>query len=360
MSTVAQPRWVVTTAVERLAPDDRGRAEITLTVTNLHDSAVPAALTISPGAGTATTWFSVIDPERVIDPGASVPFVVTVAVPPDAPSGEYVFQAEVREAGAAAAEEGVRSSRILLAVPPPVRQRRRLTRGWLLALGAGGVGLVVLIAIGAVILTQGGGPPGDPSATALPTDPRIAVPNVLGATNVEAIAATLEEAGFVPVIRYLYRADGGGSIEQNPGPLAEASPGDVVEVTFAAAVSAPANVTVEVHPRPSPVGIDHSAAAKAVDVELAWEQAEEFVTTWQVMFFRHHCYLPVYEGYVSSGVGLADTTRFQTIRIQDGPITMYGGLYFLTCFSAGDAAYIAAVDDFGNLGPLSEFVRYSL
>jgi hypothetical protein len=152
MSTAVDPRWVVTTAVERVTPDDRGRAEFTVTVTNLHGSARRASLAIVAEDEAATPWFTVTDAEREIEAGASVPFVITVAVPPDAPSAEYAFCACVRRSGTD--EEGVRSNRVLLAVPPPERARRRPRATMLVAIAVV-VALAVFVTVGAVILSRG-------------------------------------------------------------------------------------------------------------------------------------------------------------------------------------------------------------
>lgn len=355
MSTTADPRWIVTTAVQRVAPDDRGRAEITVTVTNQHDSARPASVVLVSEDEAAQPWFSVAEAERAIEAGASVPFAVTVSVPPGARSGEYAFYALVRSGDAGADE--VRSNRVLLAVPPPAPARRRRPVARLVGLAVGVVVLAVLVTVGAVHLARRNPPPLAEPSPAVTTGARVSVPNVIGATDVEAIAATLIEAGLVPIIRYLYRAEGGGAIDQDPAPLAEASPGDAVEVTVAAVFSAPTDVTVEIQRRTIPLGIDHYPRI-VVDVEVGWTQAEEYVTTWQVMFFNSYCSLGSGSSYVASGVGMAETTRYRTIRIYEEP--RFTGVRSEGCPDGPDFVYIAVVDDFGNLGPMSDHVRLNI
>lgn len=361
MTIPVDKSWVVTTASERMTPDSWGRAETTVTVTNLHDSALPATLAIITSDDATKGWFSVADAERVVEAGASAPFVVTVIVPPDARPAEYAFHALVRNTGAAENEEGVRSNEVLLTLAPPADTRGlRKHRIKTVTVIVAAIVVVASLVGGSVLLRS----PKDRQSTPLPSPStptplaspstsdtaavsRIAVPDVRGATDVEAIAETLDEAGLVPVIRYLYRPSGGGAIDQNPSPQAEVSPGDVVEVTYAANISAPAKVAVEVQLRPLPAGVDINKTVVA-DVELAWEQAEAFVTSWQILFFRHICESNVDGGYLATGVGKADITRFRAARLVEAVP--------FTCPSPPEAAFIVAVDDFGNPGPMSEFI----
>jgi PASTA domain. len=358
MGNPANPGWVVTTATERVTLDSERRAEVTVTVTNLHDSAMWATLAVITEDPSTRGWFSVVDADRVVDAGASVPFVVSIGVPPKVRAAEYAFHAVVRSTGAAENEEGVRSNRMLLSVPPWVDPYKRKNRMENIVIAVVMIGFVVLFVGGALWLTSPWdrpSPPPSPSPTGPSVGAQITVPDVVGATNVEAIAETIREAGLVPVIKYEYRPGGGGAaIKQIPGPADLASPGDVVNVTLGVDISPPTIVSVEIQSRLFPAQIGEvDQLATVADVDLAWEQNEAYVTSWRVLFFKHICHYEGQDaGYLATGVGVADTTRFRATRLE------YSGVYpFVNCPSEPEIAYVAAVDDFGNVGPLSEAVH---
>lgn len=366
MTTPMDRDWAVTTAAERATTDEQGRAEMTFTVTNIRDAPARAALTVTADADEARSWFTVTDPVRTIDAGASSPFVVKIRVPPSASAATYAFQASVHTADAAPDASSTPSNRVLLDVTPrPAAKRRPLPGSKILVFAVGG-GLAVVLVVIAVLVVVLVAPSDPPPATvspsaALPTDLNlIPVPDVVGNTDIEAISRQISERGLVPVIKYRFDPLGGRSSSQHPAPDDRARAGDLVVVTFDIPVSAPTALEVSSRIQPQrftlPYG-DNPPRHRILDVDLSWDQAETFVTTWQVMFFSSICYVEQDETVVSMGVlatGVEIThVRHVSVNRVDTPRP---SLPYVAnnCGSNEDLVYVAAVDDFGNLGPLSD------
>src|SRR5262245_15072523 len=94
-----QTDWAVTTAAERVALNQQRRAETTVTVTNLQPQAKDVTVSVVTD-DTVRAWFTVAEPDRRLESGAASPYVVSIAVPPEAKSGEYAFQVQANESGA--------------------------------------------------------------------------------------------------------------------------------------------------------------------------------------------------------------------------------------------------------------------
>jgi len=74
--------WVVTTAAERIALNEAKQGETTFTVTNPGTRADRVVFEPVPGQGADPSWFTVDEPQRRVQPAASVSFLVKAQVPP--------------------------------------------------------------------------------------------------------------------------------------------------------------------------------------------------------------------------------------------------------------------------------------
>ena len=355
--------WAVTTATERVATDGQGRADVTFTVTNLRPGPARAVLTVATEDDQARSWFTVSDPVRTIDGGASAPFVVKIQVPPDAPASTCAFQATVTSADGASDDSIALSNRVLLTVTPRPTVRRRPRIGpWIVVLVASGLALAVLITAVVLVATRRNGPPPVALDTPTPTPTLgqvVQVPDVIGYTDVEAASALIFEHGLVPVVRYRFDPVGGRVSGQQPRPNEVAAVGDVVAVTFDIAVSAPTDVVVSSRRQVQPLALPYVQPHTRwlLDVTVSWDQVETVVRTWHVMFFSSICSRQedgpvVTMGPLATGVEVAYMKQVRLTRVHTPNPSLPGVPY--NCVGSPDVVYVAPVDDFGNLGPLSQ------
>jgi predicted nucleic acid-binding Zn ribbon protein len=142
--TAQHTRWQIGESGPSVTLDDRGRGEVTFTVTNVGGSQDRSMLTITPLDGAAAGWFEVEEPQRLVAPGASVVYPVEIAVPPDVPAGTYGLQAVAFSADTDPLASSVSSRRISVVLTREA-QRRRAPR-WLWVVIAAVV-LVLLIVV---------------------------------------------------------------------------------------------------------------------------------------------------------------------------------------------------------------------
>jgi hypothetical protein len=165
--------WRVTPGTDRVQLNRAREAEVTFTVTNDGPVDDRAVLDVVPGDPAERPWFAVAEPQRPVPRGASVPFLVRMAVPPGAPPGMRWMQARVYSSDAAPEESSVLSDRVAFEVPgtAPVSGS---TNRWLWLIPAAILVLAVLGVALFLVLRNGEGPD-RPSAETPSTDPAPAV-----------------------------------------------------------------------------------------------------------------------------------------------------------------------------------------
>jgi hypothetical protein len=360
MTTPPPLDWAVTTATERAVTDAHGRAEITFTVTNLKDLPARVVLTVTTDVDETRTWFTVTDPVRTIDGGASAPFVVKIQVPAGATATTYTFAATVQAADGAPDDQVSVSNRVLLTVTPRPRIQRRPWPASRLIILAAAVLVIAVVVTTVLVLVRPSAPPValDPSTPAPTRSDLVPVPDVIGQTDVEAVRALISEHGLTPVVRYRFDAVGGRVSGQQPRPNDLAAPGDIVAITFDVAISAPTDVTLSRRVQPQGLTLPYSQAhtRNIVDVTVSWSQAESVVRSWQVMFFSSICYVEengsvATMGPLATGIAIAHMKQVRVTRVHTPRPPLPYQPY--NCNQDPEFVHVAAVDDFGNLGPLS-------
>ncbi|MBB5872961.1 hypothetical protein F4553_006395 [Allocatelliglobosispora scoriae] len=246
-------KWVVTTATERVAMDQSRTAEVTFTVTNQSLRNARAVFDIRTGEGVDESWFTIDDPQRPIKPAASVPYLVSVKVPPTAPPGSYEFEARVYPPDSAPEENFVLSRRVLLEVPAPPAPVKKPFPWWMVIAAA----LLVLVigVITWVVWPSSAEPEVAPSASPSPSvsasaAPVVfaAVPKLAGLSLADAKAALVKAGFVVGAVQYNWdNGRGPGSVVRQSLPAGLfAGKGSIVDLGIGAAaskpvVSAPAN-----------------------------------------------------------------------------------------------------------------------
>lgn len=343
--------WIVTTSVERVSLDDQRQAKVTFSVQNMRPVITDTTVVVITDE-TAKSWFTVTRPTRPLDPGAVAPFDVEIVVPADAPGGEYAFQGKAYSFNDAAEERPGISSRVLLEVPAvaPPRPKFKL---WWLAIPAALV-LIAATVVTVVVTTRS-----DPTPHASPTaeGPTVAVPNLAGLAEPDAVAA-LEQAGLIPSVKHRHDPPNAGTVTQSVPAGTEVARGATIELIFAVALTAPTDLSPANGTRIPPVphtpamAVLPANASVAVPVELSWTQSEPYVTTWLVAISHQLCAARdgslVATGAVYGPVETVTTPSFSTTRYFRGP---QSGSAIYSC---GDEIWqVGPIDDFGNLGPVA-------
>jgi hypothetical protein len=146
--------WQIGESGTSLALDPQGRGEVTFTVTNASTAADRAVLTVNPLDGAADGWFTVTEPMRPVDAGASVVFPVDVAVPPSVAAGSYGVQGVAYSADTDPGETSATSKRVSVTVGSAAAPPGKGLPWWVYAAIAAAVLLVVIVI--AVLLLGGG------------------------------------------------------------------------------------------------------------------------------------------------------------------------------------------------------------
>ncbi|GIH02132.1 hypothetical protein Rhe02_01990 [Rhizocola hellebori] len=191
-------KWVVTTATERVTLDNTRSAEITFTVTNQAERSARALFDIRTGTGVDTSWFAIDDPQRLVRPAASVPYLVRIAVPAQVAPGSYDFEARVCPPDAAPEENFVLSRRVLLEVPAPPAPPKRKWPWWLIAIAAAILALVIGVITWLAWPTAQAPqalPSPTPSVSPAVAAEYVPVPKVIGLSLPDALTS-LQKAGF--------------------------------------------------------------------------------------------------------------------------------------------------------------------
>ena len=153
--------WQIGESGTTLALDAQGRGEVTFTVTNASTAADRAVLTVNPLDGAADGWFTVTEPMRPVDAGASVVFPVGVTVPPSVAAGSYGVQGVAYSADTDPGETSATSKRVSVTVGAGAAPPGTGLPKWVYAVIAAAVLLVVIVI---AVLLLGGGDDGEESA----------------------------------------------------------------------------------------------------------------------------------------------------------------------------------------------------
>jgi hypothetical protein len=359
-------KWVVTAAAEQVALDRQRKGETTFTVTNPSGAADRAVFDVVGGDGADTSWFTVEEPQRLVRPGASVSYLLKVAIPGNTPPGKYDVQGLVYSVDSAPEESSVLSPRVKLEVaadPEPVA-RRRWPWWWLVAAG---VGLVLLVVVGVVVF--GGGDEEPAAGPAVPTPgpvvAEVMMPDLLGRSEREALQ-TLADLGLtVRPIKYRHdpeRAD--QVVLQSLEPDTVVDPAAVVDLEVAVELAAPVLT--------SPEGVPQFEAGE-LSQTLEWDNGLSPVRRWQVTWSRERCvyhreqigiFFPTYQSVIdecafpdSDGLAFADVSShtLEVSLIAPGPLVNTGAFH-----TGWVRAWVTPLDDFGVGGPTSEPVYFRM
>ncbi|MGI5240983.1 PASTA domain-containing protein [Dactylosporangium sp. CA-139066] len=337
--------WVVTTAAERIALNDAKQGETTFTVTNPGTRADRVVFEPVPGEGADPGWFTVDEPQRRVAPAASVSFLVKAHVPDTARPGTYELQGRVYSADSAPEESSVLSNRVVFEIAAPPAPQQRKIPWWIIAIAAA---LVLITAVTlTLVFTLGGGstseeakPQPSPSASG-----PVTVPDLARLNETQAVFA-LKQAGLTPgTIRHRNDpAHAESVLEQTVAPNTTVEKGTQVGLVIAVKLSPPTQKTAQ------------NAQIKMQTGKLEWEQTEPYVTAWTIQVSPIVCTL-VATATVGSSVCLpasivAARTDAKSYTPSLRPAAFAAGIAALN-FNGQFQWNVAAVDDFGNVGPYS-------
>jgi len=143
---------MISAAAERVKLDGQNQAELTFTVTNSGSEPTRVVFETVPGDGADSTWFSVDEPQRRTDPGASVSYLVRISVPTGTTAGSYTVQGRAYPAETAPEEASRLSNRVTFDVAPSAKPAKPW---WPYAVAAALV-LVALAVVGWLVLRDDG------------------------------------------------------------------------------------------------------------------------------------------------------------------------------------------------------------
>ena len=337
--------WVVTTAAERIALNDAKQGETTFTVTNPGTRADRVVFEPVPGEGADPAWFTVEEPQRRVAPAASVSFLVKARVPDTAPPGTYELQGRVYSADSAPEESSVLSNRVVFEIAaPPAPQRRRIP-WWIIAIAAGlvlitAITLTLVFTLGGASTSEEAKPQPSPSASGAVT-----VPDVARLNETQAVFA-LKQAGLVPgAIRHrLDPTHVDWVLEQTVVAGTTVDKGTAVGLVIAVKLTPPNLKTAQ------------NAQIKMLTGKLEWEQTESYITNWSIQVSPTVC-VAVSTPTVGSGACLPASivAARTTVKSYTPPLrnAAFGAGLAQLNFTGQFQWNVAAVDDFGNVGPYS-------
>jgi hypothetical protein len=359
-------KWVVTAAAERIVMNEERKGETTFTVTNPSEVVDRVVFDVVPDEGAGESWFSVEEPQRVVRPGASVSYLLKVAVPKDTPPGSYTMQGRVYSADSAPEESSVLSPRVVLEVPPEPEPAARRLPWWVLAAAAAALLLIVVVVV--VIVATGGDEP-EPVATPTPTPTPVFVapgevrmPDLIGMSERDALR-TLAEAGLTarPII-YLHDPERPDSVITQVPPADTSVPETTVVDLEVAIALEPPTIT---GPAVTPVLPAANPGDPAAALTLEWSVGLAPVREWRVELFQEVCSLrwdALARQYksdcqfldtpsVTEEVEMPSLTPVLTVQ---SDITPVGVRYH----SGWVRWRVSSMDDFDNAGPPSDFATF--
>jgi hypothetical protein len=380
-------KWVVTTPGDRIELDDTQHGQTTFTVTNPTNRVDRVAFDIVPLDGAQSAWFSVDEPQRRVPPGGSVSYVVTTAIPPETAPGSYAMQGRAYSADSAPEEDSAASGRLAINVLPKAVPLPRRRFPWWIAAVAGLVMVAIVVVV--VLVTTSGGPAPVATPSRAPGK-NIIMPDLSNQSGQQA-QTNLKAFGLtVGVVRYVLDPKPDRIVYQSVAPggtVATGTPVDLVVATALAApaIVAPANgaqislaaVTPAVAPVPStptvPTGTSTPTGIPVIKVKppvftiqlglLRWSDGDRFVKRWHVVMYQNLCVNSAFQpAYTCRGVVVGqarvDQPEYSPILALPAPAIAVAGA--ATHLANSFSVTVAAVDDFGNAGPSSAPVTFSL
>jgi hypothetical protein len=345
-------KWVVTAAAEQITLNQRREGETTFTITNPNGAADRVVFDVVAGEGADPGWFTVDEPQRLVRGGASVSYLMKVAVPAAAPPGSYEVQGRVYSVDSAPEESSVLSPRVKLEVPAePEPVRRKLPWWWPIAAGA--VALLLLIVVG--ILVFGGGDDPEPAPT--PGAGELVMPDLIGMSEREALQALSATGLTVRPIRYRHDPDADDQVVSQSFEAGSTVDLDsIVDIEVAVQLAAP-DVT-------APSGVTVVARGDAPPT-LQWDPGESPARRWRVSLFEEECYylntgnafLPTCAfPETASSSEVVDVASYIPVLQLPEPLVPLGG----TAMTGWIRWHVEPLDDFGNAGPASEFAIFRM
>src|SRR6266508_4625974 len=116
--------WVISSIAERVRLTGENRGETSFTVTNPGSAPDRVVFELVAGDGADVSWFSVEEPQRLVEPGASVSYLVKILVPAGAPAGAYSLQGRAYSADTAPEEGSRLSGRLAFEVAASVKPKK--------------------------------------------------------------------------------------------------------------------------------------------------------------------------------------------------------------------------------------------
>jgi hypothetical protein len=363
MSRTMSTKWVITSAADKIVLDDQRAGEIAFTVSNPSQRADRAVLEVVPGEGADPSWFATNDPQRMVPANGSVAYLVKVAVPAGVIPGQRSVQGRVYSSDVAPEEGSVLSGRILFDVAGAAAPAPKRRPWWILAVAA-----LVLIVVGVVVwlLVPSGNaaPVAAPSHSAAPS--RAASPSAKPSTSPTPATATvpnvqgLSEADAVKQLTAVGLVEGKVQHRQNPAQAGKvlSQSATLTTVPLGTKVDVVVGVSLAAPTITAPGGGQGFGQGSSVDVR--WTQAETWVTTWHVSTVKENCYYYFAHSYNNCHWdGQADTTV--GIKLYTASFSLsYQPLLNLGNYNTGHVqAAVAAVDDFGTVGPIAT-VQFSI
>ena len=150
--------WVITAATERVELSGGNTGETAFTVTNPGTAQDRVVYEAVPGDGADASWFPPpVEPQLVVDGGASATFLQKINAPAGTPPGSYWLQGRVYSADTAPEEGSRLSGRVAFDVKPSVKPKKPW---WPYAVAAGLL-LVVLGVVGFLVFGRDHPPAND-------------------------------------------------------------------------------------------------------------------------------------------------------------------------------------------------------
>jgi len=352
-------KWVVTAPSDHIEIDDAQQGQTTFTVTNPSERVDRVVFDVVAGEGADPSWFTVDEPQRRVPPSGSVSYLMKTAIPPTAKAGSYSVQGRAYSADSAPEEDSVLSGRIAVEVKAKAQPVKKKRPWWILVVA----GLVVVVlAVVVVVVVLSGRTPAPVAA------PKVTVPDLNHQSESQARTNLAAFGLAVGKVRHVQNAAAGNVVYQSvPGgaTAAKGTPVDlVVTVGLAApAIAAPAPgsavpakaVSPQITPVPSngpqPSASPDGAPAAGV---LRWTDADPFVGRWQVSIQRQVCVIgPIFGQvcyFISPTLTQVDTPSYTPILAPAGQV---GAGPYVVITQPVYQWQVAAIDDFGNLGPQS-------
>jgi hypothetical protein len=187
--------WAVSAAAEQITLDARNTGELMFTVANPGDAPDTVVFDIVPGDGSARSWFTVAEPQRLVPAHGSVTFLVKVAVPGGTAPRRYDLTGLAYSSSTAPEESSRSSGRITYEVKATEKPPNRLP--WIIAAA------VLVLVVGGVVaflLTR------SDDAFTQDLEAEKLVPTAVLSTPGPAGAAKIEEQKDTPALKF----SGGG------------------------------------------------------------------------------------------------------------------------------------------------------